>query len=284
MISTGRVPALVHSIVLSLKGMGGQTGWRVSILAGLIFLGTGCARVSSPPLEEMPALELSSAQMLEIMESSYDHTSLQALAEVHLRRGNDKQSSTQALHVQAPYKLRAEVYNFMGQLLVMLTADGAGLEAYVPSRKVLYRGMATRGRMEQFAYVPLMPADMVALLMLRLPPGVLQLAQVEKKGNNSLRFILSAQQEYVVHFGIDQVERIAYHELGQEVFSIAYSNVSPTGNGAEKFPRRMDLVMPLQDMELDIELEDVQLNPVIEPALFEIEVTAGIEIVPLEDL
>lgn len=261
-----------------------QAGWRVSILAGLIFLGTGCARVSSPPLEEIPASELSSAQMLKIMESSYNHTSLQALAEVRLRRGDEKQSSTQALHVQAPYQLRAEVYNFMGHMLVMLTANGAGLEAYVPSRKTLYRGMATRDRMEQFAYVPLMPADMVALLMLRLPPGVLQLAQVEKGGNNSLRFVLSEQQEYIVHFGTDQVERIAYRELGQEAFSIAYSDVSPAGNGAEKFPRRMNLVMPLQDLELDIELEDVQLNPVLDPALFEIEVGSGVEIVSLEEL
>ncbi|MCA1796907.1 MAG: hypothetical protein ABR516_02070 [Desulfuromonadaceae bacterium] len=257
---------------------------RAGILAGLVFLVVGCARVSSPPVVEAPVSELSSAQMLEIMERSYAHTSLQALAEVHLSRGKDKQGSTQALHVQAPYRLRAEVFNFMGQMLVLLNADGADLEAYVPSRKTLYRGMATRARMEQFAYVPLMPADMVALLLLRLPPGVLQLAQLERGEGNSLRFVLSEQQEYVVHFTADQVQRITYRELGQVVFSIAYAAVSATGSTGEMFPRNMTLAMPSQELELDIELEDVQLNPAFEADFFEIKVRAGVETVPLEEL
>jgi outer membrane lipoprotein-sorting protein len=221
--------------------------------------------------------------MLEIMERSYTHAGLQALAEVQLRRGKDKQSSTQALHVQAPYHLRAEVYNFMGQMMVMLTANGARLQAYVPSRKTLYSGMATRQRMEQFAYVPLMPADMVALLLQRLPSGVMQLARVEKGTGNRLRFIISDHQEYVVGFDADQVRRIAYTELDGEVFSITYAPEAPINMEGDSFPRKMVLEIPAQELTLDIELEDVQLNPDIEPDLFEIKERAGVKSLLLED-
>lgn len=286
MILSASVCALVYCIASARRGLHRWAGWRIGILVALTLLAAGCAKVSPPQVKEIPRQEQSRAQMLEILERSYAHASMQALAEVRLCRGEDKQSSTQALHVQSPYQLRAEVYNFMGQMLVMLTADGAALEAYVPSRKTLYRGMATRARMERFAYVPLMPADMVALLLQRLPPGVLQLAQIEKQMHNSLRFIISAQQEYIVHFSPAQVERIVYREMGQEVFSIAYAAATPTptGSAAEMFPRRMELRMPLRDLELDIELEDVQLNPAIEPDLFKIEVRDGVEIVSLEEL
>ncbi|MFO7831977.1 MAG: hypothetical protein R6V18_08335 [Desulfuromonadaceae bacterium] len=284
MISSASVCALVCRMAPARRVLHRWAGWRIGILVALTLLGAGCAKVSPPQVKEIPRQEQSRAQMQEILERSYAHASMQALAEVRLRRGKDKQRSTQALHVQAPYQLRAEVYNFMGQMLVMLTADGAALEAYVPSRKTLYRGMATRARMERFAYVPLMPADMVALLLQRLPPGVLQLAQVEKQMHNSLRFVISAQQEYIVHFGPAQVERIVYREMGEEVFSIAYTAATPTGSAAEMFPRNMKLKMPLQDLELDIELEEVQLNPAIEPDLFEIEVRDGVEIVSLEEL
>jgi outer membrane lipoprotein-sorting protein len=275
--------ALVCTVAETLGGTGAQIRGVASVLVALALLSAGCARISAPQVEEIPGQELSTAQMLEIMERSYAHVSLQALAEVRLRRGDDKQRSTQALHVQAPYQLRAEVYNFMGQMLVMLTANGADLEAYVPSRNTLYRGMATRGRMERFAYVPLMPADMVALLLQRLPPGVLQLSQVQKGGRNILRFIVSAQQEYIVQFDAERVQRIMYLELGQEVFSIAYA-ATPTVEGETIFPHHMSLAMPLQDLELDIELEDVQLNPTLEPDLFEIEERTGVDTVPLEEL
>jgi len=284
MISSAGMSALVCTVAKTMKGTGVQIRGLASVLVALALLSAGCARISAPQVEEIPGQELSTAHMLGIIESSYAHISLQALAEVRLRRGNDKQGSTQALHVQSPYQLRAEVYNFIGQMMVMLTANGAHLEAYVPSRNTLYRGMATRGRMERFAYVPLMPADMVALLLQRLPPGVLQLSQVKKGGRNILRFIVSAQQEYVVQFDAERVQRIMYLELGQEVFSIAYAPATPTGEGETIFPHHMSLVMPLQDMELDIELEDVQLNSALEPDLFEIEERAGMETVSLEEL
>ncbi|MDY0291430.1 MAG: hypothetical protein RBR02_03735 [Desulfuromonadaceae bacterium] len=283
-ISTGGVSVPQYSNVLSQIQVRMRAGLRVAVLLVVVLLGAGCARLSPPQLEKVPVVELSSAQMLEVLERSYAHTSLQALAEVRLRRGKDKQSSTQALHVQEPYQLRAEAYNFMGQMLVLLTANGANLEAYVPSRKTLYFGMATRARMEQFAYVPLMPADMVALLLQRLPPGVLQLAQVQKGEDNSLHFVLSAQQEYIVHFGTDQVERIVYRELEREVFTIAYTDVRPIAGNGGVFPRHMALRMPPQNLDLSIELEDVLLNSVLDPALFEIEVRTGVALVPLEEL
>lgn len=286
MISNARVSEMVGIIASTIMGAGVQAGRRIGVVAALALtlLSVGCARVSVPPMEEVGVEKISTAKMLEIMERSYAYVSLQALAEVRLQRGNDKQSSTQALHVQAPFQLRAEVYNFMGQMLVMLIANGADLKAYVPSRNTLYHGMATRERMERFAYVPLMPADMVALLLQRLPPGVLQLAQVHKGAHNTLRFVVSAQQEYVVRFAADQVQRIAYRELGQEVFSIAYADVTPTDDGGEMFPRHMALMMSAQDLELDIELEDVQLNPALEPDLFHMEGRAGVKAVSLEEL
>lgn len=260
-------------------------GGRTLLFVVLALLAGGCAAISLPETDETPKQELSKNQMLEILQRSYAYTGLQALAEVRLSNGKDSQSSTQALHVHAPYQLRAEVYNFMGQMLVLLVADGAHLEAYVPSRKTLYRGMATRARMEQFAYIPLMPADMVALLLLRLPPGVVELAQVEHRGDNALRFVLSPQQEYVVHFGKEEIQRIAYLELGREVYSITYADALPASSIASRiFPHSMTLSMPSHKLELEIELEDVKLNPELNPELFEIEARTGVEMVPLEEI
>jgi hypothetical protein len=262
-----------------------RLGGRIGCFALLAVLGAGCAGISPPEVSPPREESMRTGQMLEIMRHSYSCTSLQALAEVRFERGSEKQKSTQAIHARAPYQLRAEVYNFMGQMLALLAADRASLEAYIPGRKVLYQGMATRERMERFVFVPLMPADMVALLLQRLPPGVLELAQVQQGEGNSLRFILSPQQEYIVEFIADQVCSITYLEMGQEMYRIAYSDPQPTDNpDVDQFPRRMVLTMPAQELKLDILLEDVQINPTLEAHLFEIEPRPGVQIRSLEEL
>jgi hypothetical protein len=260
-------------------------GVRICAFALLTALTVGCAGITAVPEKQRQVQSMDAAQMLEIVQRAYSYTSLQALARVHFERGSEKHKSTQAIHVRAPYQLRAEVYNFMGQMLALLAADRASLEAYVPGHKVLYRGMATRDRMERFAFVPLMPVDMVALLLQRLPPGVLELAQVQKGEGNRLRFILSHQQEYVVDFVAGQISTITYLEMGEERLRIAYADAQPTDDpDVDLFPRRMILTMPAQELKLDILLEDVQMNPALEAHLFEIEPRSGVQIRSLEEL
>lgn len=265
----------------------------VSVLLILVLFMAACSRTTPYPTPVMPMPELSFAQMDRILEHSYQYESMQALAQVRFSSGKERQSSTQALHIQSPYFLRAEVYNFMGRMMVLLVADGAWMEAYVPSRNALYRGLATRARMEHFAYVPLVPADMVALLLQRLPPGVTRLAEVEKGVGNSLIFTLSAQEDYVVCFTPEGIESIAYRQLGHEVYRLDYldakplnpaANSSTNSTTAEAFPRTMVLSMQEQNLRLELKLEDLQLNPAIDPNLFQIEPRSGTAVVPLEKI
>ncbi|MDY0213573.1 MAG: hypothetical protein RBR06_11285 [Desulfuromonadaceae bacterium] len=254
---------------------------------------TGCSKTTLYPTPVVPKYELSVEQMHTILERSYQYESMQALAQVRFSSGKERQSSTQALHVQSPYLLRAEVYNFMGRMMVLLVADGTWMEAYVPSRNALYRGLATRARMERFAYVPLVPADMVALLLQRLPPGVMQLAEVKKGAGNSLVFTLNAQEDYVVGFTLEGVESITYRQLDREIFKLDYLDVKPLNSemkfssdfsATEVFPRTMVLSMHEQNLRLELKLEDLQLNPAIDPELFRIEPRSGTKVVPLEEI
>lgn len=267
--------------------------WCLGVLLMLVLFSAGCSVTVPHPAPVVPQHELSSTQMDRILARTYQYESMQALAQVRFRRGKERQSSTQALHVQSPYLLRAEVYNFMGRMVALLVADGAWMEAYVPSHDALYRGLATRARMERFAYVPLMPADMVALLLQRLPPGVIQLAEVEKGAGNSLIFTLPAQEDYVVCFTPTGVESIAYRQLGHEVFRLDYLDAKPThvvtdgvthADGMATFPRTMILSMHEQNLRLELKLEDLQLNPAIDPELFLLEPRSGTAVIPLEEI
>lgn len=262
----------------------------MGVLLALVLFLTGCSGTTPYPTPVVPKYELSFDQMHTIMERSYQYESMQALAQVRFSSGKERQSSTQALHVQSPYLLRAEVYNFMGRMMVLLVADGAWMEAYVPSRNALYRGLATRARMERFAYVPLVPADMVALLLQRVPPGVMPLAEVEKGAGNSLVYTLSTQEDYVVCFTPDGVESIAYRQLEREVFRLDYSDIKPINHKStpvdetEIFPHTMVLRMQDKDLRLELKFEDVQLNSAIDPELFRIEPRTGTKTIPLEEI
>lgn len=255
----------------------------VCLVSGVLLVLGACA--PAPDSAPLRSEALSKVQMLEILQRSYANHSLKTLAEVEFTRGEQTQSSTQALHVQEPYRLRAEVYNFIGQMVVLLAADGAALEAYVPSRKMMYSGMATRERMEEFTSIPLMPADMVAVLLLRLPPGVMQLAETRAVGGNALQFKLSELEDYLVHFSAHRIERITYRQMGHEVYTVAcrYA-LDSTGSGTGVYPRAMEVSMPEQQLHLHIAFDGPQLNQEIDLSMFKLTPPVGTTLTPLKEL
>ncbi len=284
----------------SLAEIAEKTQWRyfstqycLGAILVFVLLMPGCSGTVPHTEPVVSSYELSAEQMHTILERSYQYQSMQALAQVRFSKGKERQSSTQALHIQSPNSLRAEVYNFMGRMMVLLVSDGAWMEVYIPNRNAVYQGLATRARMELFAYVPLVPADMVALLLQRLPLGVMQLAEVKKGAGNSLVFTLNAQEDYVVGFTLGGVESITYRQLDREIFKLDFLDAKTLNSEmkfssglsiAEVFPRTMVLSMPEQDLRLELKLEDLQLNPTIDPTLFRIEPRSGTKIVPLEEI
>ncbi|MBW2187020.1 MAG: hypothetical protein JRG71_11690, partial [Deltaproteobacteria bacterium] len=110
-----------------------------------VFIVLLCALSSCiKPLPQPTTPVVDNAEMLQwIQTRQFQHQSLSALAHVKMTQNSKSWSTTQALLVATPNRLRVDMINFFGQLLVQLSVNGPQLNAYVPRDQTHYFGMPT---------------------------------------------------------------------------------------------------------------------------------------------
>jgi len=104
-----------------------------------------------------------------VLKRQYQDNSLSALAQVKMSKNGKSWSSTQALVIEAPNRLRVDMLNFFNQLTIQLAVADMQLSAYVPKDRTLYTGMPGVDNIQRFTGLPLAVTDLVALLLQKLP-------------------------------------------------------------------------------------------------------------------
>lgn len=226
-----------------------------------LLLVTGCAMKAAPPLHRMEREHM----WQQLQQRQRQLTSLSALTQVKLVQGEKSWSATQALLVETPNRLRLDMVNFFGQLLVQLVVDGPRLDAYVPAEKTHYHGVPTLDNVQRFTGLPLPVTDLVAVLLCRLPHGVLETAQV-RCDDDALLLTVSEGVEFRVTFMDNQVTAVVYSVNDYVLYRVDYGE----WNAQSNFPKTIELQVPMSSLSLKLRFDEVERNPEFSSAQFEL--------------
>lgn len=230
------------------------------MLRRFVFIALLCALSSciKQPLQPTTPV-VDNAEMLQwIQARQVQHQSLSALAQVKMTQNGKSWSTTQALLVETPNRLRIDMINFFGQLLVQLSVNGPQLNAYVPRDQTHYFGMPTLDNIKRFTGLPLPITDLVALLLGKMPLGIVETAQVSawEKG---LIFSTAAGVDYRVEFDGKRVVDLLHTVNSYTVYHVKYGPYI----GDENYPQQLELQAPMNDIGVVVKFEDLELNPAL---------------------
>lgn len=238
------------------------------MLRPVIFLALLCALSSctKQPLP-LPTPVIDNAERLQWMQMrQVQYQSLSALAQVKMSQNGKSWSTTQAWLVEEPNRLRIDMVNFFGQLLVQFSVNGSRLNAYVPRDQTHYFGMPTVDNIQRFTGLPLPITDLVALLLGKMPLGVLETAQVSawEKG---LVFSTAAGVDYWVEFDGQRVSGLVYSVNSTTVYQVKYGPYV----GDNIYPQQLELQAPMNDIGVVVRFDDLEFNPILSPQQFELQ-------------
>lgn len=210
--------------------------------------------------------EVDTAKMMQWMQArQMQHQSLSALAQVKMTQKGKSLSTTQALLIGVPNRLRVDMINFFGQLMMQLSVSGPQLNAYVPSDQTHYVGMPTLDNIQRFTQLPLPITDLVALLLGQMPLGVVETAQVSawEKG---LIFSIAAGVDYRIEFDGDRVVDLLHTVNNYTVYRVKYGPYE----GESTYPQQLELIAPMNDINVVVRFDEVELNPLLTAQQFEL--------------
>jgi len=211
-------------------------------------------------------VEVNTAKMMQwIQTRQMQHRSLTALAQVKMTQKSKSLSTTQALVIGVPNRLRVDMINFFGQLMMQLSVSGPQLNAYVPRDQMHYVGMPTLDNIQRFTQLPLPITDLVALLLGQMPLGVIETAQVSawEKG---LIFSPAEGVDYRVEFDGQRVVDLLYSVNTYVVYQVKYGPYE----GESTYPEQLELISPMNDINVVVRFDEVELNPPLTAQQFEL--------------
>jgi hypothetical protein len=209
--------------------------------------------------------------------------SLRALAHVHYRDPEESNSSREAIVVARPDRLRVEVLSLFGSVFV-LAADGGLLTAYARRENTIYHGRASPENLWRYVGLTLPVSELVDLV-LGTPPlrqaaaatvsfdprtGWIQLTQQWAQGVQLVWFSTTALPLRTEEQNPDRqtLWRATFDDYeSQNGFAVA---------------TRIALEVPAWQRSVDITLEDIDLNPRLDSAVFAVQTPPGSKVVNLD--
>jgi hypothetical protein len=243
---------------------------------------TGCATLPAYP-PAIPATEVDGRSLLDEWLRSPHPASLQGVAKVKVRTPERSISGTQVLVAEAPDRLRAEALSPFGTPLMVMIVNGAELAVLLPGDNRYYHGRATPENLGRFTRLPLRPADLVNILLFR-PPRIAyqQLETVQGNDGDCVVALGAGPRRQELRFdanrrlvGVDYLYngelqlRLAYGEFGEEPLNL---------------PRRIDLVLPLQQTEASLTFMELDVDRPFVPGTFTLAVPPGAKVANLDEM
>jgi hypothetical protein len=253
--------------------------------AALLFsLGVGCGP-RRPVVPAAPAGPLPSAATLNavVHDLQAARTGLRALARVSYVDPDSHGSARQVVLAERPDRLRLEVLSPLGTVFA-LTADDGALAVYVRGEAAVYRGRATRANLEQFAHVDLNVPDAVALL-LGTPP--------QRAGRNEVVSFDPTEGAIELWREIDRGAQVIWFDAA--LLPVATEERDDGGHvlwrarfgdfdaQRAQMPRHIEIELPKEGRRVALDLQEVEVNPVLETSLFNLATPSGVKEIPLGD-
>lgn len=251
--------------------------WRSVSLFGLMLLLSSCATLKSVPLSERPSRD-ALFERLELSRVAY--SSLKGIGKYRFSQQDHSFSATQVVFAQHPDRLRVETLGLFGSSAMMLATDGDFLTVLLPGEGKAYQGGASPGILQQFMQLPLRVEDVVSML--------LQHPLLSEWDEDSLRFDPDGNSALILTnaYGMRQevlfdpqlnIVRFDYFLAEGLQMRLTYDNFDTQ----TFFPKKLQLQLPLDDLDMSFEFSDVEVNVKHPEDRFVLTPPAGYAIIPL---
>ncbi|MBI3784529.1 MAG: DUF4292 domain-containing protein [Deltaproteobacteria bacterium] len=261
-------------------GLGARCG--VCIVSVVVFSGCATLRPATPaPVSgELP----SPTELEAVLRQRYEALQgLRGLAHLRYSDPTESSSSRQAIVVQRPDHVRIEVLSLFGTAF-LLVADGSLITAYVPDERTVYRGPATPENLWRYTRLwlpvkklvdivlatPTASADAASSVAFDAAAAAVSLRSQTPDGTQSVWFTagrqLVAAEERDSHGG---VRWLAHYSKYEE------------RNGLS-VPTHIVLELPRWSRSMELDLQDVDVNPAIDGAMFALQPPPGSKVVELQ--
>jgi outer membrane biogenesis lipoprotein LolB len=232
-----------------------------------------------------PPLALPSAAQLQAVLAQHRLRvhSLRALAHIRYRDPQESNTSREAIVVARPDRLRVEVLSLFGSVFV-LAADGGALTAYARQENTVYRGRASSENLWRYVGLTLPVHDLVELVLGTPPPRQAEKAHVSfDAASGSIRLQEDlARGTQLVWFSPAALLLGAEEQGtdGQTQWRATFGEYEDLNGFA--LATHIALEVPEWHRSVEIALEDIDLNPKLDPAVFAVQIPPGSKVVDLD--
>lgn len=248
---------------------------RLAALLGAGLLLAAC-RTLPEPLVPLPPEDPRPARLLASLdERAAARRALRGRAELAVEsdRFEVPPPTRQVLVLERPDRLRVEILGFLSQTQAVLTTDGGRYELFLADGQRYESGMVYRGLLWDVARIDLEPREVVELLLgapiadgrltlqraLATPDGGVQLELAGPPAAGTQTFVFDAA---------GRLRRMRREPAGLDVRFDAYA---PVGSAA--LPHAV--AVEHSGTRAEVSLRDLELNPDLPDALFELRAAAG---------
>ena len=260
--------------------------WRANraLLVAMVLCVACAARRPAVPPSAPPVLPSAAALEAALANRRQGLRTLRALARVRYRDADGSNSSRQAVIAARPDRLRIEVLSVFGSPFVLAVNDGA-LVAYARQENTVYRGHASAENLWRYVRLGL-PIDELIDIVLATP-----------------RLRAARQAEVAFDVGLGAVRLTADSPRGvqvvwfSETLPIAAEQRGPEGGtmwratfggyedrGGMKVASRLRLELPGRGRSVEMELEDIDVNPTVDEKIFAVQTPPGSRVVDLDPI
>ena len=236
---------------------------RAAQLAGLALLVLACRTPGVPELRPVQGEEARIERWLgDARADAAQRTSVRALGKLRLHGPGGSSRVKQVIVAERPGRLRLESLNFLGQTASLLVTDGERYAFY--DGQAIERGRVFPDLLRDTIGLDVAPAEAVALLVAApaLPSGTPR--AIFALGDDRVAWFDLERVRFARDGALRAVQTI--DESGQVRWLAEYYGWGPAQGG--RYPHRMVFSFPRSELRAELELEEVELNPALDAALF----------------
>lgn len=190
--------------------------------------------------------------------------SLRAYGRVRVESQGSSGRFREVVLVARPSCLRFETLNFLGQTQSLLTTNGERFAFFDGQR--MERGDAPEDLLGDRLGLDVAPEQAISLLLAAPPLAREAPERIFAKGDERVVEVANQRIEFSADGTLLGVESL--DPLGRPRWVADYSDWRDLPGG--RYPMKIGFHFPRTEFRLEIELEDVELNPELDPALFRI--------------
>ena len=236
---------------------------RAARLAALALLVLACRTPAMPRMLPVLGEDLRIQAWLRSARSEAEtRVGVRAIGRVRLEGPRGSSRVRQVIIAERPGRLRLESLNLLGQTASLLVTDGERY-AFFDGRSV-ERGGVFPELLRDTLGMDVAPQEAVALLI--AAPGLPDRAPLQVLGRDGQRLALYATEHVGFTGDGELVEVAATRPDGSVRWRAEYGAWRDAGVG--RYPYRMVFSFPATALRAEIELDSVELNPILAPDLF----------------